>query len=309
MTAQTTERDAEEVRDGARLGRARLEDRRDADWVRHGLDPLLGSIAQRPLAVGRLGARRLSCQLPMPSFARRSSPRVSPRPRRSRTLRAMRIRVPSVALIAVALGCAAPGCAALTPPLTSPAHGRRLGPSSPPGTTSSAPISRLDEAREALAEFEGVYNLFVDVAFPTDESRAARIGIVLFGASSDYGVLGRARDPRRTSTPGCPMTPSPSRPRCCTVRLSNETRLTFQHELTHHFMRQSLSHLPVWLNEGMADFYSTLRADGGKVHVGAPLPTLRVHPAPRWIFLHERPVHAALRSRPCGPDRRSASST
>ncbi len=95
------------------------------------------------------------------------------------------------ALLVSLFAAATVGCAALTPPLTSPAEGGA------PWTelTSRHYILRTnlppDEAREALAEFEGVYNLFVDVAFPTDESRAARIGLVVFRRESDYRVLAR----------------------------------------------------------------------------------------------------------------------
>src|SRR6185295_12299656 len=90
----------------------------------------------------------------------------------------------------VLLAACALGCASVQPPLTAPAHGGA------PWTelTSKHYVLRTDlpptEAREALREFERVYNLFVDVAFPTDESRAARIGLVIFARAGDYDVLG-----------------------------------------------------------------------------------------------------------------------
>lgn len=44
------------------------------------------------------------------------------------------------------------------------------------------------------------------------------------------------------------------------------------HELTHLLIRRSGQRLPLWYNEGIADFYSTLRpAADGKIRIGEPL--------------------------------------
>src|SRR5690606_6231890 len=43
-----------------------------------------------------------------------------------------------------------------------------------------------------------------------------------------------------------------------------DMRRTFQlffHEYTHSIVRQNLGDVPHWLNEGLAEYYSTLRAD------------------------------------------------
>ncbi|HEY0140464.1 MAG TPA: tetratricopeptide repeat protein [Thermoanaerobaculia bacterium] len=44
------------------------------------------------------------------------------------------------------------------------------------------------------------------------------------------------------------------------------------HELTHHFLRNTVGDPPLWLNEGLAEYYSTFTAKGGNVSVGLPLP-------------------------------------
>jgi tetratricopeptide (TPR) repeat protein len=44
------------------------------------------------------------------------------------------------------------------------------------------------------------------------------------------------------------------------------------HELTHYFLRNTLpAGVPLWFNEGLAEFYSTVTADTGSVDVGRPL--------------------------------------
>jgi tetratricopeptide (TPR) repeat protein len=43
------------------------------------------------------------------------------------------------------------------------------------------------------------------------------------------------------------------------------------HELTHYFVRNTVVDLPLWFNEGLADFYSTFEASGDTVLVGLPL--------------------------------------
>lgn len=43
------------------------------------------------------------------------------------------------------------------------------------------------------------------------------------------------------------------------------------HELTHYFVKNTIAGLPVWLNEGMAEYYSTFQTSGDDVHIGRPV--------------------------------------
>jgi tetratricopeptide (TPR) repeat protein len=44
------------------------------------------------------------------------------------------------------------------------------------------------------------------------------------------------------------------------------------HELTHYFLRNTVSsHVPLWFNEGLAEFYSTFNARRNNVEVGVPV--------------------------------------
>lgn len=44
------------------------------------------------------------------------------------------------------------------------------------------------------------------------------------------------------------------------------------HELTHYFVQNTTAGMPLWLNEGLAEFYSTFRTTGQAVHIGRPVP-------------------------------------
>lgn len=43
------------------------------------------------------------------------------------------------------------------------------------------------------------------------------------------------------------------------------------HELTHYFVKNTIASLPVWLNEGLAEYYSTFQTSGDEVHIGRPV--------------------------------------
>lgn len=59
------------------------------------------------------------------------------------------------------------------------------------------------------------------------------------------------------------------------------TSSTIQHELTHYYLHQSSSFaLPVWYDEGLAEYLSTIDISKGKLRVGFPA-------AARWVDLQE----------------------
>ncbi|MGH9610725.1 MAG: hypothetical protein ACRD34_13755, partial [Bryobacteraceae bacterium] len=88
--------------------------------------------------------------------------------------------------------------------------------------------------------------------------------------------------------------------------IAPEHRAAALHEYTHLVLTHEGLKLPVWLSEGLADLYSTLSFDGGRVTVGAPLPgrmyALRTEP---WLPLDT--LFAAGQSSPEYNDRQLAS--
>ncbi|WP_394826357.1 hypothetical protein [Pendulispora albinea] len=168
------------------------------------------------------------------------------------------------------------GCVDFTPPLVPPGRG------GPPWTelTSQHFILLTDlkgsEARRTLSEFETYYRVLVDHALTTDPFAGPRIQIVL---------LERAIDFRRFSGEGIqgfslgklPNDPEPVPTLALYGDFTESTRTVFLHELTHHVLQQNFRARPVWLDEGLALYYSTLVLDGDIVSVGLPVPTLPLY--------------------------------
>ena len=50
--------------------------------------------------------------------------------------------------------------------------------------------------------------------------------------------------------------------------LVEATQRRFRHELTHRFLDHRLRWTPPWLEEGLAEYYSTLKVNGGDAIVG-----------------------------------------
>jgi tetratricopeptide (TPR) repeat protein len=44
------------------------------------------------------------------------------------------------------------------------------------------------------------------------------------------------------------------------------------HELAHYFVRNTTAGLPLWFDEGMAEYYSSFAVDGEKISIGRPIP-------------------------------------
>ncbi len=43
------------------------------------------------------------------------------------------------------------------------------------------------------------------------------------------------------------------------------------HELTYYFVKNTVGAVPLWLSEGIAEYYSTFRSFGDKIHIGRPV--------------------------------------
>ena len=54
-------------------------------------------------------------------------------------------------------------------------------------------------------------------------------------------------------------------------------RRVLYHEVLHRFVRHHLPEAPLWLNEGLAEFYSTLEVGRGEAWIGAPVVEHVVH--------------------------------
>jgi len=55
------------------------------------------------------------------------------------------------------------------------------------------------------------------------------------------------------------------------TNLSESSTVLF-HELTHYFIHSTAGQIPVWLSEGLAEYYSTFTRSGDKIQVGSLSP-------------------------------------
>lgn len=65
-------------------------------------------------------------------------------------------------------------------------------------------------------------------------------------------------------------------------------RQMMQHELTHLFIRNSFDTVPLWVNEGLAEFYETLGVQGERLVIGSPdPPTVQLLRRERFIPIRD----------------------
>ncbi len=135
------------------------------------------------------------------------------------------------------------------------------------------------QARAALADFEGVYETLEKVAFNGDAPRA-RIDVVLFSDADAFGAVaprGAAGYfmPRQADDPDPQPTIAIHGGMMAASAAIEATQRRFRHELTHRFLEHRLRWTPPWLEEGLAEYYSTLKVSGGDAVVGT-LPSAKI---------------------------------
>jgi len=133
------------------------------------------------------------------------------------------------------------------------------------------------QALAALVDFEGVYGTLETVAFPGDAPKD-RIDVILFSDENAF----RALAPRGAAGYFMPRQVDDPEPVPTIVihgrvlfagDLVESTQRRFRHELTHRFIDHRLRWTPPWLEEGLAEYYSTLKVSGGDAIVGTLLST------------------------------------
>lgn len=178
------------------------------------------------------------------------------------------IRSAARLLILAALLWAAPGCLANRPTLTCPAKG---GPAWRELATPHFVVKTdlpEDDARQVTLELETARAALVAVlGAPADEA-ASRMQLIVFERRRDIAALSGIR---WASGYFAPYVPGDAEHRPAIVfhgGLDYHMRRVLQHELVHHLLRRRTSHLPWWLDEGLAETYSTLRVEGDVALIG-----------------------------------------
>jgi hypothetical protein len=128
-----------------------------------------------------------------------------------------------------------------------------------------------DEARESLANVETIYETLRAILFAGDAGASAPMHVVLFAHGAD---LRRFIPPSAIAAfiPPLPDDPTSESIMLLETSFSDEARRMFVHEMTHAFIRRTFSHVPLWVNEGLAKYFETMRIESGRVVVGDPIP-------------------------------------
>jgi hypothetical protein len=166
------------------------------------------------------------------------------------------------------------GCVSLRAPLTAPHEG------GPPWTEITSPHFVLETdvdpraARTLVADFEKMYAALAYVVQRRRDEAMGRIELVLFEREQDFHeacAQDRTKGAYFSTKLVGDLEPQPIMVMHDEL-LDEERRGTFLHELAHRFIHERFAHVPTWLDEGLAQFYSTLRLEDGRIVMGADLP-------------------------------------
>jgi hypothetical protein len=167
--------------------------------------------------------------------------------------------VTGVALAVSLLACS-------SAPLTSPMDGGREWRETRSRHIVLYTDADLETARDVVTDLEQAHAVLQKVAFPYVAKLESETQVVLLEGTSDLSVLGHETlaGAALSGFTGIEVEPV----LVLSDRRSNARRETAQHELVHRFVRFYFPAAPVWLNEGLAEYYSTLRYVEGQAVIG-----------------------------------------
>jgi tetratricopeptide (TPR) repeat protein len=122
------------------------------------------------------------------------------------------------------------------------------------------------DTRRVLLYFERVRTFFDASASPTSRQRTEPVRVIVFGSRKEYDQyrFNEFADAYYTQVAG--------RDYIVLSSASDNVFPTAVHEYVHRVVQHLGLNLPPWLNEGMAELYSTLKPQGDKVIVGNIIP-------------------------------------
>ena len=116
-------------------------------------------------------------------------------------------------------------------------------------------------ARGALTYFEQVHAYFA-VVFRQSPAIKARTRLIVFSNTRQFAPY------RPNESAVAFYQPGPDGDYIVIERLDEDSQPIVVHEYAHLFIKHGGANYPVWLNEGLAEFYSTMKAEGGSMTVG-----------------------------------------
>lgn len=126
------------------------------------------------------------------------------------------------------------------------------------------------EAEALLVEQERVLTAFVDASelFLPAVASLPHTAVVLFDQLWEYEKVVTSQDIGPDSREVGRMMPADERGRPMIVLSRVTGGEVFRHELTHRLLRQRLSNVPLWLDEGLAEYLAQVYAKDDRVYLG-----------------------------------------
>jgi hypothetical protein len=127
-----------------------------------------------------------------------------------------------------------------------------------------------DEAVRRAREFERLRDALIQVAFHLSDHEP-RVSAVLLARTADFKAIA----PPRSHGFASPLLPLDIERHATVVVEANAqdwARRTFVHEEVHELMYRTFGTSPIWLNEGLADYFSTIRLENGMAVLGDVVP-------------------------------------
>jgi hypothetical protein len=117
-------------------------------------------------------------------------------------------------------------------------------------------------ARDTLRYFEQVRGFFLEAM--GDIKKPLPVSIIAFNSDKEYQPY------RPNEFAAAFFQPGVERDYIVLSHTGSEVYSTAVHEYVHLLARHAEFNFPVWLNEGIADLYSTLKPEGNRIIVGTP---------------------------------------
>jgi tetratricopeptide (TPR) repeat protein len=156
------------------------------------------------------------------------------------------------------------GCASLKPPLTCPKEGGAAWVEvKSKHFTLQSDLSE-DKARDVLLELEQTYQAFNKLAFRSQNPPTDQIDVVVFDRAADYEEIAPPKTDGFYTHEDLDEHPT----MVIKSGYSLRVRAIVQHELTHRFVGYFMPRAPLWLNDGLAEFYETMRFEDGQAVLG-----------------------------------------
>jgi tetratricopeptide (TPR) repeat protein len=144
-----------------------------------------------------------------------------------------------------------------------------------------------EQAESMARDLEEGLDALTQIAFEHTKKTVEHTTVVDFQSDSDF----HAFLPKLVDGAFYRSLPNdPEGPRFVIVHgpLTRANRTTFLHELTHDLIERNFGRTPPWLNEGWAEYYSTLRVEADRVIVGDALPHLNFTDERNYTWLRDR---------------------